>query len=86
MGHYSEARSGSRRETRKVQKTCGSEWKTRKGSEGVREARKRSGRPWERVEEAGRLGKVTVRYTNKDQSLLVPLFKMDRLQPVPTIF
>jgi len=47
---------------RKVRKTCGSWWKTRKGSEGVRKARKRSGRPWERAEEAGGLGKVTVRY------------------------
>jgi len=41
---------------RKVWKTCGSQWKTRKGSEGVREARKRA-------EEAGRLGKVTVHYS-----------------------
>ena len=47
---------------RKVRKTCGSWWKTRKGSEGVRKAWKRSGRPWERAEEAGGLGKVTVRY------------------------
>jgi len=50
---------------RKVWKTCGSWWKTRKGSEGVRKARKRSGRPWERAEEAGGLGKVTVRYSGE---------------------
>ena len=56
---------------RKVRKTCGSWWKTRKGSEGVRKARKRSGRPWERAEEAGGLGKVTVRYT-------VPLVRIYR--------
>ena len=51
---------------RKVWKTCGSWWKTRKGSEGVRKARKRSGRPWERAEEAGGLGKVTVRYSHDE--------------------
>jgi len=49
----------------KVWKTShGSEWKTRKGSEGVRKARKRSERPWKRAEEAGRLGKVTVCYSH----------------------
>ena len=47
---------------RKARKTCGSWWKTRKGSEGVRKARKRLGRLWERAEEVGGLGKVTVRY------------------------
>ena len=40
---------------RKVRKTCGSEWKTRKGPEGV----KGHGRGWKRRED---LGKVTVRY------------------------
>ena len=34
-----------------------SRWETGKGSEGVREVRKRSGRPWESVEEVGRHGK-----------------------------
>jgi len=50
------------RDKRKVQKMCRSEWKTRKGSEGVGKAWKRPERLWKRAEEVGRLGKVTVHY------------------------
>ena len=39
--------------------------KTRKGLEGVRKVWERSGRLWERAEEVGRHGKITVHYMFK---------------------
>jgi len=68
-GHYSEAQSGSHRETRKWVESSGSQWETSRRSGRLAEASgrpgrgwKRSGKLWERAEEVGGLGKVTVCY------------------------
>ena len=60
MDYCSAARSGSVRELVEASakwKSLRSGGETGKGSEGVREVWKRSGRPWESAEEAGRHGK-----------------------------